>query len=107
MTKTRAKVLENVENEYARFRQDMLEKPKEQIFDEHGVINFYTVLYDFLEESELDGDAYKTLAEDGTHLLSGLWDRYLKWECASIGSDDDTAAFVTEYVDWRGSIAAM
>jgi len=90
-----------IEKEYDEFKSDMLRKTKEEIFDDYGIINFYSEIYEFLENSELSGRQYEILikeSEDG--LLDSMWGEYLRCDYASIGNYEDMEDFISRFVNY-------
>jgi hypothetical protein len=107
MTEARAKALARIDAEHEAFKRDMLGKTKEQVYNEHYSINFYTAMSDFFENAELDDDTYEALLksiEDGgcDGVLDGLWERFIKWEYVSINTYESIEEFIAEYVVWLG-----
>jgi len=93
-------LLETVEREFAEFKESMLRKTKEEIFNDYHIINFYHEIRDFLNGCELDDEQYEALIKDSQDgLFEGLWREYLRNEYASVGSYEDIEDFISDYVD--------
>lgn len=92
-------VQESVLLEYLDFKEKKLKKSKEEIFRDYYEIHFYEELSNFIScgEDILDERHFKCLLNDKGHILSNLYDYFLKQEYASISNYEDIAEFVFDY----------
>ena len=79
-------VQESVLLEYIDFKEQELTKSKEEIFRDYYQIHFYEELSNFI-----------SCGEDKGHILSSLYDYFLKQEYASINNYEDIELFVIDY----------
>ena len=91
-------VIDSVESEFAVFRDKMLEKPTDEVFNHHGKINVYTELHNVICEYDyLTKKDYRALYEDRGHILDLLYDDYMSSDGASVSNYSDTADFIHYY----------
>ena len=92
-------VQESVLIEYLDFKEMELQKSKEEIFKDYYEIHFYEEVSNFIScgEDALDGRHFKCLSKDKGHILSSLYDYFLKQEYASINNYEDIAELVIDY----------
>ena len=92
-------VQESVLLEYLDFKENELQKSKEEIFKDYYEIHFYEELSNFIScgEDILDERHFKCLSKDKGHILSSLYDYFLKQEYASISNYEDIEEFVIDY----------
>ncbi len=94
-------IRESVDIEFTEFKKYQLSRTKEQIFDNFYQIHFYDELHNYLvfcdDEYFLDKKHCKALYEDKGHILSSLYDYYLKDEYSSINSYEDVEDLLVSY----------
>jgi len=80
---------ENVQKEYQKYREHILELPPEQIYERCGEIYFYHCMYDyFMCNEELSNLAVMQM-KTTENLIAECWKVYLKYEGLSCGSWED------------------
>ena len=79
---------EMVEAEYAAFRQEMLQRSKEEIFDAAWKINFYERMLNYFQEEELPMEMTEELLEQEVP-IGFLFGIYLKTEGISTETFED------------------
>lgn len=92
-------VQESVLLEYLDFKEKELQKSKEEIFRDYYEIHFYEELSNFIScgEDILDEKHFRCLSKDKGHIISSLYDFYLKQEYASINNYEDIEELVIDY----------
>lgn len=92
-------VQESVLLEYLDFKEKELQKSKEEIFGDYYGIHFYEELSNFIScgEDILDEKHFRCLSKDKGHIISSLYDFYLKQEYASINNYEDMEELVIDY----------
>ncbi len=92
-------VQESVLLEYLEFKEKELQKSKEEIFGDCYEIHFYEELSNFIScgEDSLDEEHFICLSKDKGHILSSLYDYFLKQEYASINNYEDIGLLVIGY----------
>lgn len=95
-------VITRVTGEYRRFKEKMLKKSKEEIFDSAMEIFVYFEFQAFLVESFVKNDdtfdvAYKCLYHEKGGILFQLWQFYLKTELATVESGASTKDTILQY----------
>lgn len=95
-------VRDSVETEYQTFiAAEMKKQPTELIADSH-IINFYQELHNFLAletENNVTVRDLQGLYADAPHIVSGLYDYFIKTEYASINSYSDISDLIQAYND--------
>ena len=92
-------VQESVLLEYLDFKEKELQKSKEEIFRDCYQIHFYEELSNFIScgEETLNKKHFRCLSKDKGHILSSLYEYFLKEEYASINNYEDIELFVIDY----------
>lgn len=85
--------------EYLDFKERELQKDKEEIFRDYYEIYFYEEMSNFICDCDeaIDEKHFKCLHKDKGHILSSMYDCYLKNEYASINNFDDIYDLVINY----------
>ncbi len=92
-------VEENVRKEFDLFFAEEMAKPKEEIFNDHRMILFYSELNEYLSSirNGLDKDHYRCLYEEGESVIASLYDFYGSVNDTSIDTWDDITDLVHDY----------
>lgn len=92
-------VIEFVGDEYKTYKSVELKQDPEQIYEDCHRIYFNREITDCLtsEENDLSDGDYRCLYEDRGHILSLLWDYYLKMEYATVVTWQDIEQMIRGY----------
>lgn len=99
MKKNRAIVLQNVEDNFAAFKEAELAKTKGEIFDDAYKINFMEDVLAYFENNEFDNKMYAFFARDKDHILDNLYKHYMKYWDNTISGEDEISVFVRDYYE--------
>lgn len=83
------KTVERIEKEYEEFKKDLLNKPKEEIYNSFDKISFYENIYEFLLNSE---EETMELLKDIT--LAQLYKNYLNTENINWSEEEEIINFL-------------
>ena len=92
-----AEVSRSVQQEFAEFKADLLTRSPEAIFTESFHITAMGELESTIVESYLEPQHYRALYEERGHILSSLYDDFIKHDWASVNSYAETAEFIDDY----------
>lgn len=96
------KVAENAEIEFNEFKDDELEKSKEEIFEDNYKIRFFDEMHEFLiSENLLQSYELSVIAKHGTAFISHLYDFYLGSEYAAITNWEEVVDMIADFCDRR------
>ena len=90
-------VSRSVQQEFAEFKADLLTRSPEAIFTESFHITAMGELESTIVENYLEPQHYRALYEDRGHILSSLYDDFIKHDWASFNSYAETAWFIDDY----------
>ena len=83
------KIVERIEKEYEEFKKELLNKPKEEIYNSFEKISFYENIYEFLLNSE---EETIELLKDIT--LTQLYKNYLNTENINWNEEEEIINFL-------------
>lgn len=93
---------ELAERSFEDFKKKMLEKSKEEIFNNNYEIRFYDEMYEFFTgggSESLGEHTVVVLYSLGRNLLNLLYDDYIGREYSSINSWDDICEWLDQYAE--------
>lgn len=104
MMSTVEKIGQNAEKEFEAFKDMILLKTKEEIFNDNYKIRFFDELHVFLKEKDavlsLDVSERESIAEEGTKFIEDLYYFYVKNEYASIENWEEIIYMIRNYCNW-------
>lgn len=80
---------ENMQKEYQKYKEHILELSPDQIYERCGEIYFYHCMYDYFMCNEELSDAVVTKMKTSKNLIAECWGVYLKYERLSCDSWKD------------------
>ena len=96
-------VRESVEKEFESFKQELMGKSAEEIFQSNYEIHIKTELFDTLcgEYDDFGEEYYRALYEEVDHggILQQLYDDFISSENASVSTGEDTIFFIKDYCE--------
>ena len=96
-------VRESVEKEFDSFKQELIGKSAEEIFQSNYEIHIKTELFDTLcgEYEDFGEEYYRALYEEVDHggILQQLYDDFTSSENASVNTGEDTIFFIKDYCE--------
>lgn len=77
---------ENVQKEYQKYREHILELSSEQVYERCGEIYFYHCMYDYFMCNEKLSNVVIKEMEENKNLIAECWEIYLKYQELSCSS---------------------
>ncbi len=92
-------VLVSIEEEFEKFKEDMLMKSAEDVFYKSFEIHVKTELFDTLQGMDMDEKYYRALYEEKGGILQSLYDDFISSDYSSVNSYEETEEFIEGYCE--------
>lgn len=101
----KAEVIKSVEQEFNDFKERVMRRSPEEIFNSNYEIGVKTELKEFLinNDDDLEPQFYKALYQEKGRILYSLYDDFRKNDEASVDSFEDTQDFIKDYCKYHYS----
>ena len=98
------KFLESIEKEYAEYKNAMLKKNPEEVWDRCCEIYFYSSFYEYFLYNEAISYIVAEKLGNYENIISGCWELYLKNEELSILSWEDIGMIIDKFLQKNGGM---
>ena len=94
-------VRESVEKEFDSFKQDLIGKPAEEVFNKNYEIHIKTELCDTINSYNFDDEYFRALYEDTKNggVLNSMYEDFIGSEYTSVNTGEDTIYFIRGYCE--------